>query len=86
MLTVFAKKEGYSLGQLGVCTVSEMIAYLNRALKAYPQYQKQFKSPHKISSALGCAQCHGPQGVLDWPALGYTPQQVERLAAPQQAR
>lgn len=35
--------------------------------------------------ALGCAQCHGPQGILDWRALGYTPQQAERLAVPQQA-
>ncbi len=32
--------------------------------------------------ALGCDRCHGPDGVLDWSALGYTPQETAQLAAP----
>ena len=32
--------------------------------------------------ALDCADCHGPQGVLDWKQLGYTPEQIARLSRP----
>ena len=31
--------------------------------------------------ALACADCHGPGGVLDWAALGYTPAEAAALAA-----
>lgn len=31
--------------------------------------------------ALGCDRCHGPDGVLDWAALGYTPGEIAALAA-----
>ena len=31
--------------------------------------------------ALTCDRCHGPDGVLDWDALGYTPDEAARLAA-----
>ncbi len=33
----------------------------------------------RLKGALSCADCHGPSGVLDWKALGYTPDAIERL-------
>ncbi len=32
--------------------------------------------------ALTCDRCHGPDGVLDWAALGYRPDEIAGLAAP----
>jgi hypothetical protein len=32
--------------------------------------------------ALTCANCHGSEGILDWQALGYTPEEATRLSAP----
>ncbi|MBE0566544.1 MAG: hypothetical protein IH621_11325 [Krumholzibacteria bacterium] len=32
--------------------------------------------------ALTCDRCHGPDGVLDWTALGYRPGEIAALAAP----
>ncbi|MBU2501785.1 nitrite reductase [bacterium] len=37
----------------------------------------------RLEGALTCADCHRPDGVLDWVALGYTPEETDRLAAPQ---
>ena len=31
--------------------------------------------------ALDCSRCHGPEAVLDWAALGYTPDEITGLAA-----
>ena len=31
--------------------------------------------------ALTCDDCHGPAGVMDWEALGYTPEEIEELIA-----
>jgi hypothetical protein len=37
----------------------------------------------RLEGALSCADCHGPEGVMDWPGLGYTPAEIEKLSAPQ---
>jgi hypothetical protein len=34
------------------------------------------------TGALTCQRCHGPDGVLDWRALGYTEDEVASLAEP----
>jgi hypothetical protein len=36
----------------------------------------------RLEGALTCGNCHGPEGVLDWRALGYTPEEIAVLAAP----
>lgn len=35
----------------------------------------------RLEGALTCDNCHGPGGVLDWRALGYTTEEIERLGA-----
>ncbi len=35
----------------------------------------------RLEGALSCDDCHGPHGVMDWQALGYTPQEIDELAA-----
>jgi len=32
--------------------------------------------------ALTCNDCHGVGGLMDWPALGYTPQEIDNLIIP----
>jgi hypothetical protein len=34
----------------------------------------------RLEGALDCADCHGPQGVMDWAALGYTPAEASELS------
>lgn len=34
----------------------------------------------RLEGALDCNDCHGPGGVMDWLALGYTPQEAAQLA------
>ena len=36
--------------------------------------------------ALDCSQCHGPESVLDWQGLGYTPEQIVALSRPRDER
>ena len=36
----------------------------------------------RLEGALSCNDCHGPDGVLDWVALGYTPEEQAKLARP----
>ncbi len=33
----------------------------------------------RLDGALDCADCHGPQSVLDWQQLGYTPEEIADL-------
>ena len=33
--------------------------------------------------ALTCGNCHGPEGVMDWIDLGYTPEEIAILSEPQ---
>jgi hypothetical protein len=33
------------------------------------------------NGALTCNNCHGPEGVLDWKALGYTPEEITALSS-----
>ncbi|MCK9996672.1 MAG: hypothetical protein KAH56_10400, partial [Candidatus Krumholzibacteria bacterium] len=32
--------------------------------------------------ALTCNDCHGVGGLMDWPALGYTPREIDNLIIP----
>jgi len=34
----------------------------------------------RLEGALDCADCHGPQGVMDWTALGYTSAEAAELS------
>jgi hypothetical protein len=34
----------------------------------------------RLDGALTCTNCHGPQGVMDWAALGYPPERAAELA------
>jgi hypothetical protein len=36
----------------------------------------------RLEGALDCADCHGPDGVMDWMALGYTEAEAAELARP----
>lgn len=36
----------------------------------------------RLEGALSCSDCHGPEGVLDWQALGYTEAEIAELSAP----
>jgi len=33
----------------------------------------------RLEGALTCNQCHGVGGLMDWEALGYTPQEIDNL-------
>jgi len=33
----------------------------------------------RLEGALSCDNCHGPQGVMDWAELGYTPEEIIKL-------
>ncbi len=35
----------------------------------------------RLEGALGCDDCHGPTGVMDWQALGYTAKETDELKA-----
>jgi len=35
----------------------------------------------RLEGALTCDRCHGPDGILDWRALGYKPDEIGRLSA-----
>ena len=35
----------------------------------------------RLDGALTCDRCHGPQSVLDWKNLGYTPDEIGKLSA-----
>ena len=35
----------------------------------------------RLEGALSCDDCHGPHGVMDWQALGYTTEEIEELKA-----
>ncbi len=35
----------------------------------------------RLEGALPCADCHRPEGVLDWKGLGYTEQEEARLGS-----
>ena len=37
----------------------------------------------RLEGALTCGNCHGPDGVLDWKALGYTAKEIEKLSESQ---
>ena len=34
----------------------------------------------RLDGALTCDNCHGPSGVMDWEALGYTPGKIAELS------
>jgi len=34
----------------------------------------------RLEGALDCGDCHGPDGVMDWRALGYTPDEIAELS------
>ncbi len=34
----------------------------------------------RLEGALSCDDCHGPDGVMDWRALGYTPDEIAELS------
>ncbi len=34
----------------------------------------------RLEGALNCADCHGPRGVMDWTALGYTKEEIGELS------
>ena len=58
----------------------EIIPYIGKALKQYPEYQKQFKLPYKIYSASSCSQCNftgysGQTGIFEI----VRPEQIEDL-------
>ena len=36
----------------------------------------------RLEGALTCNDCHGVGGLMDWPALGYTPQEIDNLIIP----
>jgi hypothetical protein len=36
----------------------------------------------RLEGALTCHNCHGPEGVLDWRQLGYTPAEIGKLSRP----
>jgi len=36
----------------------------------------------RLDGALTCDNCHGPSGVMDWRALGYTREEFDKLSAP----
>jgi len=44
-----------------------------------------FGSNHLVTrtKALSCANCHAPNGVLNFPALGYTEKETEKLTSPE---
>jgi len=59
---------------------AEMIPFIDKALKFYPEYQKQFQPPYKIYSSQGCAQCNfigylGQTGIFEI----VRPEQIENL-------
>jgi type II secretory ATPase GspE/PulE/Tfp pilus assembly ATPase PilB-like protein len=59
---------------------AEMTPFINKALKLYPEYQKQFKPPYKIYTSEGCAQCNftgylGQTGIFEI----VRPEQIEDL-------
>jgi hypothetical protein len=35
----------------------------------------------RLEGALSCNDCHGPSGVMDWQALGYTATEIDELKA-----
>jgi hypothetical protein len=56
------------------------------AAEAVPGWQTiYFGSNHLVtrSKALGCANCHAPNGVLNWRDLGYGEQEVRKLTSPE---
>ena len=59
---------------------AEMTPFINKALKLYPEYQKQFQPPYKIYTSEGCAQCNftgylGQTGIFEI----VRPEQIEDL-------
>jgi len=58
----------------------EMIPYIKKTLKLYPEYQEQFKPPFKIYTASSCSQCNftgylGQTGIFEI----VKPEQIENL-------
>jgi len=58
----------------------EMIPYIKKALKFYPEYQEQFKPPFKVFTASSCPQCNftgylGQTGIFEI----VKPEQIENL-------
>ena len=59
---------------------NETVSYIKKALKLYPEYQKQFKPPFKIYTASSCPQCNftgylGQTGIFEI----VKPEQIENL-------
>jgi hypothetical protein len=60
----------------------EGVASLERVEPRWIPKDANLELSHAVrrDGALACGDCHAPEGVLDWRALGYTPEEAAELS------